>query len=159
MHTVYVPESSNINAVDKTSLIVTHRWADIKHSLSAGQIPFSFQFLSKKHLPEYTHIRIMYLQYHNTKKLTLLWRKTRLRDESDHRSSYNFGIRLKRGSRQTGYTITPKQCYQKPPTWCYGLNSCRNRNSSELQQGLIRIQVISLHCSYNAFCKQRNYLP
>lgn len=33
MYTVYVPESSNINAVEKMSLIVTHR-AYTKHSLS-----------------------------------------------------------------------------------------------------------------------------
>lgn len=64
MHTVFVPESSNIKPVDKIKLHSSHRWADTKCTLTKQQIPFSFQLLFKQHLPEYTHIRIKHLQNH-----------------------------------------------------------------------------------------------
>lgn len=73
----FVPESSNINPVDKRQLHSSHRRADTKHSLNKRQIPFSFQLLFKKHFPEYTHIRIKHLQYHpwTTSKLLLSYKK------------------------------------------------------------------------------------
>lgn len=73
----FVPESSDINPVDKRKLHSSHRWADTKHPLNEQQIPFPFQLLFKKHLPEYTHIRIKHLQNHPwaTSKLLLSYKK------------------------------------------------------------------------------------